>query len=179
MLQGTFSQALLETTIIQLTNEARNTLGLPACYLNVRLRTAARRHSAEMAAKHYFSHTSPAKENRDLSDRVEKAGVVMENIVMGENIGVDYFLKIADVPFYRRKIMGKTVYINAENGSTIKNYTYSEFSRHMVNEWMNSPGHRKNILNREFKWIGIGAVAGTYQGFPAVYITQVFMGPVE
>lgn len=30
--------------------------------------------------------------------------------------------------------------------------------------WMNSSGHRANILNRSFREIGIGAAAGNYQG---------------
>jgi uncharacterized protein YkwD len=30
------------------------------------------------------------------------------------------------------------------------------------NAWMNSPGHRSNILNRKFREVGIGAVTGTH-----------------
>lgn len=31
--------------------------------------------------------------------------------------------------------------------------------------WMNSPGHRVNILNKSFKEIGIGAATGTYKSY--------------
>lgn len=31
--------------------------------------------------------------------------------------------------------------------------------------WMNSPGHRANILNKNFKEIGIGAAKGTYKSY--------------
>ena len=40
----------------------------------------------------------------------------------------------------------------------------------VVNGWMNSPGHRANILNSSFKQIGVGYVAG------GNYWTQMFIG---
>jgi uncharacterized protein YkwD len=36
--------------------------------------------------------------------------------------------------------------------------------REMVRAWMDSPGHRTNILNRRFRDIGIGIVVGTPSG---------------
>ena len=42
----------------------------------------------------------------------------------------------------------------------------------MYNAWMNSPGHKKNILNRDRREIGIGARVGTWQG-KANYPTYV------
>lgn len=40
----------------------------------------------------------------------------------------------------------------------------------VVNGWMNSSGHRANILNASYKQIGVGYVAGGH------YWTQMFMG---
>ena len=34
----------------------------------------------------------------------------------------------------------------------------------MVQLWMNSPGHRANILNKRFSQIGVAVVKGTYKG---------------
>jgi len=31
--------------------------------------------------------------------------------------------------------------------------------------WMNSPGHKANIMNKSYREVGIGAVAGTYQSY--------------
>ena len=45
----------------------------------------------------------------------------------------------------------------------------------IVARWMNSPGHRRNILNPGFTMIGISAVPGAGG---AVYYTQTFGGPV-
>ena len=40
----------------------------------------------------------------------------------------------------------------------------------VVNAWMNSSGHRANILNTSYKEIGVGYVASGH------YWTQMFMG---
>jgi len=46
----------------------------------------------------------------------------------------------------------------------------------MVLNWMNSPGHRENILNKEFHRIGIGISLGKFKGFESIYVTQNFLG---
>lgn len=35
----------------------------------------------------------------------------------------------------------------------------------IMRAWMNSSGHRHNILNRDFREIGVGAYTGTFQGY--------------
>jgi len=47
----------------------------------------------------------------------------------------------------------------------------------VVTAWMNSPGHRKNILSPGFTEIGIAAGRGTYQGRDAWIIVQSFGTP--
>ena len=42
-----------------------------------------------------------------------------------------------------------------------------------VNAWMNSPGHRANILNSSFNYTGIGVVTGSKYG--KIYV-QMFIG---
>jgi uncharacterized protein YkwD len=132
-----------------------------------------------MSRLNYFSHTSPVNENQRLEDRLRRAGLTLPNTIMGENIGVDYFLKIANVPFYKKKERGITVYIDAESHKTIQLQTYREFSESMVKSWMKSPSHRKNILNQQFNRIGIGVAVGTYKRFQAIYVTQHFMGSLK
>jgi uncharacterized YkwD family protein len=44
----------------------------------------------------------------------------------------------------------------------------------VVNSWMNSPGHRANILNRNFTQIGVGYCTGGKYG---TYWTQMFIRP--
>ena len=42
--------------------------------------------------------------------------------------------------------------------------------------WMNSTGHRTNILNGNLRQIGIGVSAGTYQGYTGVRMYTVDFG---
>jgi len=48
----------------------------------------------------------------------------------------------------------------------------------LVNQaWMNSPGHRKNILNGNFTEVGIATAEGMYEGRPTVFVVQLFGKP--
>ncbi len=50
-------------------------------------------------------------------------------------------------------------------------------SEDVVNAWMNSAGHRANILNGYFTEIGIGIAKGIYQKKETVFIVQMFGRP--
>src|SRR6185503_438720 len=45
--------------------------------------------------------------------------------------------------------------------------------------WMNSPGHRANILNGNFVEIGIGVISGDFQGGDSTIVVQMFGLPAE
>jgi hypothetical protein len=50
----------------------------------------------------------------------------------------------------------------------------------IMQAWMNSPGHRENILNPDFREVGIGVVAGNpaaADGYGATYATE--FGAIE
>ncbi|HYF05901.1 MAG TPA: CAP domain-containing protein [Patescibacteria group bacterium] len=44
----------------------------------------------------------------------------------------------------------------------------------MEDAWMNSPGHRANILNKNYEDIGIGIAAGDYKGHRSIFVVQMF-----
>ncbi len=56
------------------------------------------------------------------------------------------------------------------------NFTESEA---VEEAWMNSPGHKANILNKNFEEIGIGISQGQYQGHTAIFVVQMFGVPAE
>jgi hypothetical protein len=49
----------------------------------------------------------------------------------------------------------------------------------LVQAWMNSPGHRANILNTSFKEIGLAATAGTFEGSRTWLAVQEFGTPAS
>ncbi len=45
--------------------------------------------------------------------------------------------------------------------------------------WMNSPGHRANILHDKFTEIGIATARGEYKGRQTVFVVQMFGRPID
>ncbi|MDE2311921.1 MAG: hypothetical protein KGJ93_02405 [Patescibacteria group bacterium] len=56
------------------------------------------------------------------------------------------------------------------------NFTEAE---NVETAWMNSPGHKANILNKNFEQIGIGISQGQYQGHTAIFVVQMFGTPAQ
>lgn len=54
------------------------------------------------------------------------------------------------------------------------NFTEAE---NVETAWMNSPGHKANILNKDYEEIGIGISQGEYQGHNAIFVVQMFGTP--
>lgn len=69
-------------------------------------------------------------------------------------------------PFDRMKDIGISYVMAGENIAAGQTSPKS-----VMESWMNSPGHRKNILNPDFKYIGIGIAKGGSYG---IYWTQEF-----
>ncbi len=50
-------------------------------------------------------------------------------------------------------------------------------SEDVENAWMNSPGHRANILNGRFTEIGVATAVGEYKGHKTTFVVQMFGTP--
>lgn len=122
-----------EKSTLRLHNKARANRGIPRLCIQQQLQRAARKHSADMIRKDYFSHRS--KDGSTFSGRVKREGYTAKGMSVyriGENIG-------------------------GGSGS----YGAPQ-SRHRA--WMNSQGHRENMLDGGFRHVGIGVAAGNYNG---------------
>jgi uncharacterized protein YkwD len=151
----------LEQRIHILINRERKAQGLSALRFDDRLSRIARSHSKDMASRSYFSHESP--EGRDFSFRYQEQGYTCA-IRTGSTIhrGAE---NIALGHLYRS--------IRTVNGvvSSYDWYTLEQLAQEIVQGWMNSPGHRKNILTPHWQNEGIG-ISFALDG--AVYVTQNF-----
>ena len=110
------------------------------------LAAVARAHSDDMTRRGYFSHDTP--EGLGPSDRIDRAGYSCwkgSHYGVAENIAIETTLGNLD-----------------------------RTAAEAVRGWMNSPGHRTNLLGRQYDRTGIGASFGTWRGYKAVYLTQVF-----
>jgi len=50
-------------------------------------------------------------------------------------------------------------------------------SENVVEAWMNSTGHRANILNSNYSEIGVGTAKGEYEGYSTIFVVQLFGTP--
>lgn len=171
--------ALVEEAVFAAANKARAARNLNPLLPHPVLSRSARKTSLEQARNRTLSHTSRDPERRHLQDRLRKEGIRLINVTVGENLGVDYILRIADRPFYMDSTRVPPAPVNAETLNPIAPFTYRQFGETMVDHWLNSPTHRENLLNPRFEWMGVGAVSGLYQDFDAVYVTQHFLGRIH
>ncbi|NXY92977.1 sigma-70 family RNA polymerase sigma factor [Streptomyces sp. BR123] len=108
--------------VVALVNAERVKAGCGPLKDDAQLRTAAQRHSDDMASRDFFAHTSP--DGSDPGDRTTAAG-------------------------YRWSTYGENIAKGQQTPESV------------MDSWMNSPGHRANILNCSFKDIGVGVHRGS------------------
>lgn len=65
-------------------------------------------------------------------------------------------------------------YLNIGENLALGNFATSG---EVVSGWMNSPGHRANIMNTHFTEIGVAAIKGTWEGSEVWYAVQEFGRP--
>lgn len=131
---GTISLSDAEKRSLDLHNQTRASNGLSKFCVHPALQKAARAHSKDMINKDYFSHTSPSGET--FSARLKRYGYTP---VSG-----------------RYWTVGENIAYNSKTNVASADAVHSQ--------WMNSTGHRANILNSKFKQIGVGAVYGNFKG---------------
>ncbi|YCK36102.1 CAP domain-containing protein [Actinomadura sp. ATCC 39365] len=122
-----------ENEVLRLVNAERAKGGCRPLKHDAQLRAAAYGHSADMAAKGYFDHTS--KDGRSFMDRIRAAGFT-GGTAFAENIAKGQATPAA-----------------------------------VMNSWMNSSGHRANIMNCRYTVIGVGAARN---GQGPIHWTQDF-----
>jgi uncharacterized protein YkwD len=145
---------LLENLIHEEINKARKANGASQLINDFTLRKAAVDQNNYCVRNTDLSHTQSSPGKRTIKDRVQYYGKGYS--MMAENLIYEGFTV--------RRTNGKISDIIAP--------TYRELAKTMVVNWMKSPGHRQNIVEKELKRVGT-AVAYNPSNY-AVYATQVF-----
>jgi len=150
----------IEKRVHQITNEKRVLYGLEPLEYDLKISNIARSHSLDMANQDYFSHISPNGLNP--SDRAELAGFICT-----KTVGNLVYSGLAE-NIFQNNLYSKTWFIGDVPTSHEWN-TMEEIAQSTVDGWMDSEGHRKNILTKKFDREGIGVVISDDD---KVYITQ-------
>lgn len=139
-------------------NRIRANRSLSTLDFDTRVQDIARDHSQAMADAGYIYHSGP---DGDIQDRFDEAGYecrveVSENQYStgGENVAKTW---------YQESIVGGDYHDTPE-----------KLAKGLVTQWMNSEGHRENILRDYWQNEGIGIAVVDEDGKTAVYATQVF-----
>jgi uncharacterized protein YkwD len=150
----------LEGSIHILINRERGKHGLSLLAENDALVKIARGHSTDMANRRYFSHDSP--EGHDFSFRYRQGGYSCA-------------LRIGNTVYGGAENIFQNVRYNSVttvNGEAYYDWNSEEqIAETTVRGWMDSPGHRKNILTPHWRSEGIGVFLSPDD---KVYITQNF-----
>jgi len=146
-----FDYKLLNAAIFFETNRHRVLYGLKPLKHDSRLENCAQGHSQDMADLDFFSHTSIVSGKYTLLQRAGRVGITETYI--GENINETYILKFNGEAYYPPSQSG---YFKSLNGEHIQVHTYQSLAIDIVNGWMNSSGHKANILNSNYTHLGVG-----------------------
>ncbi|WP_170397088.1 CAP domain-containing protein [Ruegeria arenilitoris] len=135
-----------EQEMLALINDERTSRGLSPLQLETRLNASAEDHSTWMLNADIFSHTGSG--GSSATERMEDAGF----------------------DFTGSWRSGENIAWQSERGAA----GISDDVEQLHQSLMNSPGHRANILNPDYEFIGIGIEEGDYNGWDAVMVTQNF-----
>jgi uncharacterized protein YkwD len=171
---------LLHASIFYVTNEERVKNGLSVFSWSEPVEKAAYSHALDMVNFEFYSHTSTVPGKEKPRNRLNLQGInptsVAENISYRAGILYEYGKKVA-----RPKTPGNYSYVEGA-GEIIPFHTYQSLAREVVQAWMDSPGHRKNILNPVYDYLGCGAAHypnATLFDMPYFKLVQVFAGGMK
>lgn len=170
---------LLSAAVFHETNQARQKHDLRPLKYKKEVWQAAALQARAVARGGWISHTQKVKELRTPSKRLEFTG--LQPKFAAENVATTFGLQYeGGKPFFTRIEDGQEVYSYEAGGDPIPRHTYASFGEALVESWMNSPGHRKNILSEPPEFLGCSSLQGKDErGMPVFFCAQVFFTPLN
>ena len=161
---------LLNEAIFLATNEARKSESQPEVARNKKLGQAASRYAKRQANGNFLAHIDPTGGPKTPDDRVRV--FKGKNPYVSENLATTAGYPIAS---------GEPVYVDSANrlsrepdGPKIARHSYRSFARDVVQQWLNSPGHRKNLLSPDALELGCGTYIFFQNKIPSFVSVQNF-----
>jgi len=170
---------LLDAAVFHETNRRRQPQGLPALKHDAKARAAASMQSRDMAKGGFVAHENSDPKKKTMSDRAKLAG--LRPRVLAENVASTFGRRYTSgQPFYSREQNGRKIYSHEPDGPQIPMHTYLSFAEALVDSWMKSPGHRKNILHSQVEYLGCACeLPRNPNAMETFYCTQVFFTPLD
>ncbi len=171
--------ALLSAAVFHETNRRRIEHELPPLRFREKLREAAKIQARSMAAREMVTHGHPDEGKRAPVDRLDHVGLL--GAFSAENVALTFGIRYeSERPFMTREEDGTTVFSYEPGGEPIAPHTYVSMASSLLDGWMNSPGHRKNILHPMPDELGTGHEHGKNAvGMDVFYSVQVFFKELD
>ena len=164
----------LNAVLFFATNEVRVKQKLPVLEHSYRLEEAAAMHSCDMITQDFFSHFNPAnRKKKTPNDRAGLAGIL--NPYVAENIAEEFGLEYKSGSNVYE--MGEGQFSYLPEGKLIPARTYLSLAESLIDRWMHSPEHKKNILSPDALELGCGTCFFTdvkFNDMPTFMATQNF-----
>jgi uncharacterized protein YkwD len=176
---GNIDLLLLDMAVFHETNRQRQQHRLPPLVFDLRVRQLAQLQSRAMAEQAFVGHENPAEpEKKTMSDRVRLIG--LNPAFVAENVANAFARQYkSGRKFYIREENGQKIYSYTPQGPNLPMHTYITFAEALVDSWMNSPGHRKNILHSSPQFLGCSCEPAKKQDeLFTFYCTQNFFTPL-
>src|SRR5690606_6536268 len=137
------------------TNEERIKFGLTPFEHSEMIEKVASEHANDTVSYNFYSHVSRVSGKKTIGDRFSREGLkrmpIAENL--SSSIGFQYQTgRQINIP----RSGGMYTYANGKR-EVILPHTYLSYAKEVVQLWMNSPSHRKSILNPNFEQMGCGS----------------------
>lgn len=130
-------------------------------------------HSEDMARLDFFAHDSEVEGKTSLVDRYTLGEVSYR--AAAENLALVGLFNFPNGEQFEVIDVDECRFRDPETKTYYRRQTYAELAALVVDGWMNSPGHRANLLNDRYSRMGSGIAINTdneYCGW--VYATQNF-----
>ena len=133
----------------------------------------AQKHSNWMAKTQQLTHRNTIAGSATLQQRVKNAGLKVRT--GSENIGMVHRYQIDNRRF--KILSSSSCQFATYEGQSLPAHSYASLARHIVELWMNSPGHRKNILDKKVSRMSAAvAFNPNAQYCGQFWVTQNFVG---
>lgn len=171
---------LLNACIFYYTQLHREKLKKKLLQFHPLLRDAAAYHALQMSEKKFYSHENKTeKKMKTPQQRIFNFGV--ESEFSGENITKVFAINYIEGKPYEKD---KNHFYYAPNiNDTIPFHTYSSLAEKIVQSWINSPPHNKNMLLKDYTYLGCASVieAASLENkkIPNILAVQNFAGNIH
>ncbi len=170
---------LMARAIFHETNRVRARMRLSALKPLADLDRAADFQASIGALMHLVSHDNPMPDLATLKLRVERAGLKIKTAA--ENLAASTILEGGTGPrsVIVQRVAGREVFLDPDTRQEVKPRTYAGMAESLVQQWLNSPGHRANLVSQEMEYLGVSVrPRKTAGGMDSLYAVQVFFTPL-